>query len=308
MNSNKKFEDEIQFTELVKSPLRLFGWVYLLFIGVLLVTGIYFVKNLDSINYNASPQTLNDSLGLYEDKPLIKGGVMPSMDLGLIKNPTDELIAKGKEQYNTLCATCHGTNGDGEGIAGAALNPKPRNFLKMEGWTFGTKFIDLYKTLQEGIIKNGMSAYEYLPPEERTGIIHYVRTFADYPEITDQEVEQIDETYKISSGVTKPNQIPVAKAIKIISEETDDLVNKLNAEDYSNDPGAILLDKYSRAPQNVMLAVIENGVPNTLDEFIKSITSQPESFGLKSSIIRLPREDHEVIYKFLKNINSKYSS
>jgi mono/diheme cytochrome c family protein len=300
MNSNKKFEDEIKFEEVVKSPLRLFGWVYLVFIGVLLITGIYYVKNLDSINYNASPQTLNDSLGVYEDKPQIKGGVMPSMDLKLIQNPSDELIAQGKEQYNTLCATCHGESGKGDGVAGAALNPKPRNFLEEEGWTNGRKFIDLYKTLEEGIIKNGMAAYEYLPPKERTGIIHYVRTFDTYPEITDEEVKQIDEKYKISAGVNKPNQIPVVKAIKIISKETNKLLEKVSLEDYKNERGAILLEEYSHAPESAIITAIKNGVPNSLDEFIKSVVNQPQSFGLKAEVIRLSREDHAVIYQILK--------
>ncbi len=33
-----------------------------------------------------------------------------------------------RQRFDTLCATCHGPNGDGNGPASAALNPKPRNF------------------------------------------------------------------------------------------------------------------------------------------------------------------------------------
>lgn len=36
-------------------------------------------------------------------------------------------IAKGQEVYNTYCATCHGMTGLGDGIAAAALDPKPRD-------------------------------------------------------------------------------------------------------------------------------------------------------------------------------------
>lgn len=36
--------------------------------------------------------------------------------------------AKGAEKFNTLCASCHGEKGDGNGPAAAALQPKPTNF------------------------------------------------------------------------------------------------------------------------------------------------------------------------------------
>ncbi len=35
--------------------------------------------------------------------------------------------AKGKEKFELMCASCHGPQGKGDGPAGAALNPKPRN-------------------------------------------------------------------------------------------------------------------------------------------------------------------------------------
>ena len=309
MNSNKKLEDEIQYKEVIKSPIRLFGWVYILFIGVLLVIGIYYVKNLDSINYNESPQTLNDSLGLYQDKPLKRGGLMPSMDIKLISSPSTEMIAKGKEQYITLCATCHGESGQGDGVAGVALNPKPRNFLDSDGWTNGRKFIDLYKTLQEGILKNGMAAYEYLPPEERVGMIHYIRTMADYPEITQQEVADLDAAYNISAGVNVPNQIPVAAAMNKISDESEKLIGSNKIEEFlsanSNDAGAKLLASYTNAPERTITAIITNGIPNTLEKFIESVSAQPSSLGLNPSVIQLSKSEYSDLYVFLRKISKK---
>ena len=35
--------------------------------------------------------------------------------------------AKGQEIYTTFCATCHGPTGLGDGVAAAALDPKPRD-------------------------------------------------------------------------------------------------------------------------------------------------------------------------------------
>lgn len=36
-------------------------------------------------------------------------------------------LAAGKAKFQQLCATCHGQTGKGDGPAGAALNPKPRD-------------------------------------------------------------------------------------------------------------------------------------------------------------------------------------
>ena len=36
--------------------------------------------------------------------------------------------AKGKVIFDAKCSTCHGPQGHGDGPAGAALNPKPRDF------------------------------------------------------------------------------------------------------------------------------------------------------------------------------------
>lgn len=36
--------------------------------------------------------------------------------------------AKGAETYKLYCLPCHGEKGMGDGVAAAALNPKPRNF------------------------------------------------------------------------------------------------------------------------------------------------------------------------------------
>ena len=64
---------------------------------------------------------------------------------------------KGEAQYKTLCISCHGEKGDGNGPAGGALTPKPTNFTDAanaprltEEW--------VYKMVKDGGTANGKSA------------------------------------------------------------------------------------------------------------------------------------------------------
>ena len=41
-------------------------------------------------------------------------------------------VAEGKKLYLTYCSACHGNSGKGDGMAAAALNPKPTNHSAAE--------------------------------------------------------------------------------------------------------------------------------------------------------------------------------
>ena len=41
-------------------------------------------------------------------------------------------LAKGKETFKMICATCHGEGGKGDGPGGAGLQPPPRDFTKAQ--------------------------------------------------------------------------------------------------------------------------------------------------------------------------------
>jgi mono/diheme cytochrome c family protein len=94
--------------------------------------------------------------------------------------------AAGKTTFDTLCATCHGTTGKGDGPAGAALNPKPRDF------SVGDFKYDTDKDGKPGtdadlanIIKNGAGAYGgsplmapwgHLSDADLQNVVAYVRS------------------------------------------------------------------------------------------------------------------------------------
>ncbi len=91
-------------------------------------------------------------------------------------------IRAGKELFlktaqPAACAMCHGEQGDGKGLMGAALVPPPRNF------TCGTMMHEIPDGQLFWIIKNGsqgtgMMSFASLPDEQVWQLIHYIRSLA----------------------------------------------------------------------------------------------------------------------------------
>jgi mono/diheme cytochrome c family protein len=98
-----------------------------------------------------------------------------------VKNPfpnTPDVIAKGKGIYlgKGGCFACHGSEGLGDGPAGTALNPRPRNFsnprfheIRSDG--------ELFWVIRNGSPGTGMFSYSpaYITEEEAWMVIRYLR-------------------------------------------------------------------------------------------------------------------------------------
>lgn len=91
-------------------------------------------------------------------------------------------IQAGKELFlktaqPVACVMCHGDQGDGNGVMGAALVPPPRNF------TCGAMMRDIPDGQLFWIIKNGsqgtgMMSFGALPDEQVWQLVHYIRSLA----------------------------------------------------------------------------------------------------------------------------------
>jgi mono/diheme cytochrome c family protein len=86
---------------------------------------------------------------------------------------TPALLEKGKASFERNCAACHGPTGAGDGVAAAALNPKPRN-LATEKFENGAKPAQIFATLAKGIPGTAMVGFVHLPEDERWALAHYV--------------------------------------------------------------------------------------------------------------------------------------
>lgn len=89
---------------------------------------------------------------------------------------TPEKITKGEGIFKTNCALCHGEKGAGDGVAGKALKPPPRNYT--EGtWKFGNSTIALFNSISKGSPGTSMAGYEsILKEDERWAVVAYVKT------------------------------------------------------------------------------------------------------------------------------------
>lgn len=208
----------------MKDYFKFYGAVYIFIIAAIVVMGTSYINDLPNVTkekIGGFPAVKKDtsivSNGVTADLPMIKGTLSPPTDVMRYLTSAPEMVEKGKSIYTMNCASCHGEQGKGDGIAGANLNPKSRNFHDLNGWTNGRSITMMYKTLQEGIINRGMPSYANLPPEDRLNLIMYIRTFLpDYPPVTQVQLDSIDQQYSLTKGVKMPNQIPVKLAMEKI--------------------------------------------------------------------------------------------
>lgn len=94
-----------------------------------------------------------------------------------------EAMAAAQAKYDTLCSTCHGKTGIGDGVNAAALNPKPRNYTD-KAWQ--SSVTDEY--LAKAIVQGGAAVNKspLMPPnpdladkpEVVRGLVKIIRDFA----------------------------------------------------------------------------------------------------------------------------------
>ncbi len=125
------------------------------------------------------------TMAVAEEKDPLKPRVPADQmaDAKAMKNPTPEgeaTIAKGKALFEGkgTCFNCHGKTGEGNGPAGAILNPSPRNFTNCK---FHKKRKDgeLFWVIKNGSPGTGMVSLTpgTISEEEAWTIIRYERTF-----------------------------------------------------------------------------------------------------------------------------------
>ena len=105
--------------------------------------------------------------------------MIPVQSADQVKNPvppTAESAASGAKLYGRYCAACHGKEGNGDGLAGAKLDPKPSN-LTDEDWKHGAGDADIFAVIHNGVKDTGMKAFgSRMTEHELWDLVNYIRT------------------------------------------------------------------------------------------------------------------------------------
>ena len=99
---------------------------------------------------------------------------VPTEYAGLTNPLGVEAATQGAEIFKTNCEMCHGPQGHGDGPAGQALDPKPRNLAELQ-----TKASDdfLFWRIREGKPGTSMVAWKgILTDEQIWQIISFIRS------------------------------------------------------------------------------------------------------------------------------------
>jgi mono/diheme cytochrome c family protein len=305
-------KDEIDFLELLKNPIRLFGLTYIYFLVVAGFIGTYYLWNMNDVSKNAiAPVIIKDSTQFVLDISMQRGALIPPVNVAEVGKTSKALVDKGANLFKANCASCHGDNGMGDGPSSVSMTIKPRNFHSAEGWKNGRKISNLYKTLQEGIVINGMQSFNYLSAEDRFAIIHFVRTFAnDFPIDSLSELMDLERVYNLSKGSQLPPRIPVRLAMMKIEQEAQGDseyvygVNKTITAAKQDDLGGVLAHRLCMNNAKIA-AELYSFKDKNVDEFIRIVSIDPVTLGFKSEVTRLSREEWNALYTYFSKINKK---
>jgi mono/diheme cytochrome c family protein len=97
----------------------------------------------------------------------------------------DAHASAGRAIYLRECGACHGERGDGQSVAAAFLEPRPRNFLnglfKLRTTPTGEapRTDDVLSTIEKGIPGSSMPSFAFLSVDEREKLAAYVLGLGD---------------------------------------------------------------------------------------------------------------------------------
>jgi len=210
------------------------------------------------------------------------GPVAVSLTPTTHRSASPDLLALGKRVYDKQCVACHGADGRGEGEAAYLLYPKPRDFAAgkyalISTWDRVPTDEDLYRTISRGMPGSAMPSWGHLSEEERWGLVHYVKSFAEKPWVVPQPADPKSEG-GVGSGVIRvPPQPPFttesrAHALERYADACASCHGKIGkgdgTEDQKDDKG------YPTRPRDLTLGVFK-GSPDPAMLYRRIVAGMP---------------------------------
>lgn len=292
-----------------ENPGTLFGFLYPYVLIIVVIIGLYYVANVGNVALNKMPAFIVDTT-VITDLTVVPARTVPPIDIFKFKEATSEILQKGKELYSKNCASCHNETGAGGGPASIGLNPAPRNFTSPDGWKNGRTLSAIYTTLEEGIQGSGMISYNFLTPEERISLAHYIKTefMKDPPADTDDDLAALNQLYNLSAGMQVPAQIPVSAAMQIINDEADKRIKKLDEiisliEKEKNSNEVRLFSSITYDKRLAISSLLNSSRWRTGEnEFMYFLTLNDNQNGFKGNVLYLSNRDISELYNYLNRM------
>lgn len=304
-------KQKFSIESLLNEPIKLISLVYPMFFIAIVGLGFIYIENNEQIARNNLKPIGPDTTKIISELTIQEPRIASAIDMSQISAPSSEVLEKGKSLYTNICSSCHGTEGKGDGVAGVALNPKPRNFSDEIGWKNGRTFSEMYNTLEKGIAANGMPSYDYMDVAERVAILQYVRkNLMINPQIDSQEeLANLDKTYSLSAGKKIAGTVPVNAASELLlleSAKKSELIekvytniNQLKQSDNSAELFCSLTSDLKKAVETIINST--NSLKSEKD-FLLTLTAQPLANGFKSTVYNLSDVQVRQIFSFVKSV------
>ncbi|MDC0357783.1 c-type cytochrome [Oligoflexia bacterium] len=139
-----------------------------------------------------------------------RGKTIPPINVAEALVASKPQLTEGKGLYTAQCGSCHGAEGLGNGPAGAALKPPPRNFTSSEGWKKGFKVTQIFDTLSEGV--GSMPTFDYLTPAQRFSLAHYVQALGKFFHGPEEEgaATYLNGKYQLDQESREPHKVALS--------------------------------------------------------------------------------------------------
>ena len=303
-------KNKFSFSDLLNDPIKIMALIYPYFLVVVIGMGFLYIGNSGSLVQNKIAPVLDDSTMVVNDLSIEDAKVAAAVDLKSFSESSPALVEQGKQLFQNACASCHGIEGNGDGAAGVALNPKPRNFHLAEGWKNGRKATEIYNTLQKGILTSGMPGFDYLAPSDKIAIIQFIKTWMpNPPQDTPEDIANLDKMYTLSAGTNIPGTVPVASAEKLMQTEylvkTQKInlaLSKLNSEKGQSSGVEIFFSVTS--DQQKALTTLMNSASWQVGEkeFLAVVTDNLSTNGFSGKVFSLSSSEISELFSLLKRV------
>ena len=237
-----------------------------------------------------------------------KGKQLPPVNLDEILQTTESRLATGQALFAQHCVSCHGPEGRGDGPAGVALQPPPRNLTSLDSWKRGPRLSDLFRTLTGGLQGTQMPGFDYLSVEERFALGYHVASLAPQrPTDTPASLDSLDADFALSAGIKEPNAVPLRTAMERLVAEAPVVPGTLDPQQQQTltveiPRGATLFaqvvrpDQLDRLSATLQANTSWHGDPAKLQTI--AVSGAPAN-GFRTRVARLTAADWSSLHQYL---------